>query len=857
MKSLYLNSEKIIMESPFPAFLLSKEHRILSVNEAFCKLLGKERAELEGKYCYEVVHGLKERPEFCPLKEGEVCILTICVKNEKECPLCPVEKCEKKDISFKPKSFYFKEFYEPRLKKFLRVNLLTLFDEKGEVFGYLYFIEDLTEKTELFHFFKKVVETYPGYFFVNDEEFNILFMNDKLRKLCKGEKPKCYEILYDREGPCPTCPIFTERAEEEVYSPKLNRYFIRYFKIFKSQRGKIFKITFYTDTTEQVRLFEEAGIPLVVSTQEGKILRVNKRARELFGIPEDLDGTLDLKKLKVQDFWEDSKERKRFVEKLLREGRVVGFENRLKKFDGTPFYALISSKVFEEEGKKLIYSAIEDISEYIKAKEEALRFIEKVLEFMPVGVAVIDEGDKVLYVNTKLSEITGYSKEELKEANLHQLLIADENLKERAKKVFEEIAKGARSQLAKRRVEFPARKKDGSFFIAEVYFDEFYLEGKRLFIGLIQDITERKKLEERLLKEEKEFAIEKIAGGLAHDLNNILMIVRGYLELLKEKRKEMGKKEISYLEKIEEAFERMRHLVGELFVLSRGEMKKEEWVNLTEFLKNWVPFYLRGSQIKLTLDVEEELYLPIQQSHILSLVQNIVLNARDAMENVGKFKVKAYTVNGYLFMEFTDSGPGIPDEYLNKIFEPGFSTKPQGSGLGLYVVKRIVELYGGKIEVKSIPGGGTTFIIKFPLQKRETISQEKETIQREEFSRKKILVLDDEADIREVLKEFLEERGFEVETAENGDIAFELILEAEKKDNPFEILILDLTVSEGKGGIYLLKRLLSEGKDLSRYKTILITGFTEREVIKEAGDLKVNHILYKPFSLEKLLEVLS
>lgn len=854
MKKLLLDFKKIITESPFPAFLLSKDHRILYVNEAFCKLLGKDRAEVEGKYCYEVMHGLKELPEFCPLKEGEVCILTGCGKDEKRCPLCPLEECEEKAYPSKPKSFYFKEFYEPSLKKILSVNLLTLFDEKGKIFGYLHFIEALTENIEFSYLFEKVVETYPGYFFINDEEFNILFMNENLRKLCENEDSKCYVILYGRKEPCPTCPIFTEKAEEEVYSPKLKRYFIRYFRIFKSQRGKIFKITFYADITEQIRLFEETGIPLVVATLEGEILRVNKRARELFGIPEDFD----LRNLKAQDFWQNPEDRKFFLERLFKEGKVVDLEIKLKKLDGTPFFALISARLFEENGKNLIYSAIEDITEYLKAKEEAFKFNERVLEFIPVGVAVIDERDRVLYVNTKLSEITGYSKEDLKEANLYQLLIADEKLKERAKKILEEIAKGARSQLAKKRVEFPARKKDGSLFMAEIYFDEFYLEGKRLFIGLIQDITDRKKLEERLLKEEKEFAIEKIAGGLAHDLNNILMIVKGYLELLKEKRKEMGKKKISYLEKIEEAFERMRHLVGELFVLSKGEMKKKEWVNITEFLKTWVPFYLRGSQINITLDLEEGLYLPIQESHLLSLVQNLILNARDAMENVGKLRVRAYTSNGYLFMEFEDSGCGIPEEYLEKIFEPGFSTKPQGSGLGLYVVKRIVELYEGKIEVNSIPREGTNFILKFPLKERQAILEEvKEIPQRKEISEKKILVLDDEAEIREVLKEFLQERGFEVETAENGDEAFELILKAEREDKPFEILILDLTVPEGKGGLYLLRRLLSEGRDLSRYKTILITGFTEKEVIKEAGDLKINHILYKPFNLEKLLEVLS
>ncbi len=525
--------------------------------------------------------------------------------------------------------------------------------------------------------------------------------------------------------------------------------------------------------------------------------------------------------------------------------------------DGTPFFALVSSRLYEENGKKVIYSALEDITEYLKAKEEAFRFLEKILEFMPVGVAVIDEKDRVLYVNSRLCEITGYSKEELKSSHLHQLLIADEKAKERARIAFEKIAKGESSKLTRNRIEFFARKKEGILFPAEIYFDEVHLEGKRLFIGLVQDITERKKIEEKLLKEEKEFAIEKIAGGLAHDINNLLMIIKGYLDLLKERK--FGERELIYFEKIDHAFERMRQLVSDLFILSRGEMKKAEWIEVSEFLRNWVPFYLKGTQIKVNLDLEEGYYLPMQESHFLSIVQNIVLNARDAMENVGELKVRAYREGENLCMEFEDTGEGIPEELLPKIFEPGFSTKPQGSGLGLYIIKRIVELYGGKIEVKSTVGKGTTIILKFPLKEREFLSEEREIFLSDIKGKpkKKILILDDEEEIREVLKEFLEEKGFEVETVENGDRAFELVKKAKEKKKPFSTLILDLTVPEGKGGIYLLRRLLSEGEDLSDYKIILITGFTEKEVMQEAEGFKIDHILYKPFSLEHLLEVIS
>ncbi|MGC8965314.1 MAG: PAS domain S-box protein [Caldimicrobium sp.] len=854
MKKITLNLEKILSESLFPALVLDRENRIVLSNEAFLKFINKEREEVEGKFCYELIHGSKERPKFCPLEEGEVCLLSGCQNKDYVCSPCPLEECDKK-ASIEKSNFLYKEFFEPRLKKYLRVDLFTLYDEKGEIFGYLHFIEDKTETKNLIDLLKNVIETYPGFFFINDENFNLLYMNKNLQNLCKDKDAKCYEILYGETKPCEGCPLLKGNimGEEEVYSPKLNRYFLRYFKTFKTPSGQILKITFYNDITEQVRLFEEASIPLVVVTWEGELLRANKRARELFGLSSE-----NLRKYRASDFWEDPQERKAFLERLEREAKIVGLEIKLKRASGEPFYALISSSLFKENDLKLIYSAIEDITEYLKAKEEAKKFIERVLEFLPAGVAVIDERDRALFVNSKFSEITGYSKEELIGANLHQLLIADEELKERAKPIFEKIAKGHWPKLAKRRIEFQARKKSGDLFLAEVFFDEFYFEGKRLFIGVIQDITERKKIEEKLCKEEKEFVIEKIAGGLAHDLNNLLMIVKGYLDLLKKHLKE---KELSYLEKIDLSFERMKQLVSELFILSRGEMKNIEWIEVSEFLKTWVPFFLRGSEIKLSLDLEEGLYLPMEGAHLLSIVQNLVLNAKEVMKNVGELRVKAYKTKDSLCLIFEDKGPGIPEEYWEKIFEAGFTTKPKGSGLGLYIVKRIVNLYGGSIEVKSSLGEGTTFILRFPLEGEERRPrEEKEGFfppERKEISKEKILILDDEEEIREVLREFLEEKGFEVETAENGDKALDLVIESKKQKNPFSIFLLDLTVPEGKGGLYFLRKLQALSEDLSKYKIILITGYTEKEVMNEAKDFKIDHILYKPFSLEALLEVIS
>lgn len=848
---LKINLEKILEESKFPAFFLGLDNKILKVNEAFLKLLSKKREDLEGRYCYEVVHGLKELPQFCPLKEGEPCLLSGCEVNEAFCPTCKI--CPE-DVKPKAQGILSKRFYEPRLKKHLRVTLFPLYSEDSPV-GYLHFIEDETKQIELGRLLEFVVETYPGLFFVNDEKFNILYMNENLKKLCLKDNPKCYEIIYERERPCEGCPLLSDKeevGEKELYSPLLDKYFLRYYRIFKVNSEKIYKVTFYADITEQVRLFEESGIALVVTTKEGDILRANRRARELFGISDPQI----LRNFKAQDFWLDPEERKAFIERLSREKRISHLEIRQKRLSGEPFYALISSSLYEKDGKALIYSAFEDITEYLKVKEEAFNFIQRILDFLPIGVAVIDAEDRLIFANTRLSEITGYSLEELKGANLHQLLVADPLLREKAKRVFQKIATGEKSHLARRRVEFSAQRKTGEVFPAEVYFDEFSFEGQRLFVGVIQDVTERKRVEERLLREEKEATLEKIAGGLAHDLNNLLMITKGYLELLRERIKTHGERPLGYLAKVEEAFDRMKGLVSELFIISRGELKREDFINLSEFLKKWVPFYLKGSSIALNLELEKNLYLNMQENHLLSIIQNLVINAREAMENVGEMRIRASQEKDEVRLEITDTGPGISDEVKAKLFEPGFSTKPHGTGLGLYVVKRLVDLYKGRLEIFSSPEKGTTFVLYFPSVKMPGLER---GVDAKEVTERvfKVLIMDDEAEIREVLKEFLSEQGIQVETAEEGDSAFEIILSAEREGKPFSHLILDLTIPKGKGGFYLLRRLREAGFDLNKVKSIIITGFTEAEVKKESQDLKLDAILYKPFSLSSVLEVLK
>ncbi len=855
-----IDVEKIIESSNFPAFILSKDLVILKVNQAFLDFFKVKREEVEGRRCHEFVHGLQEVPEFCPLHgETYLCPFTGCGGLAQE--VAPPPCCPKKGYTFSNattfKTFYQKFFYEPKLKKYLSVTLIPFFDEKENLKGYLHFIEDKTKETELKELLFATFDTFLGLFFVNDEKFQIIYANRQMKALMQDDE-ECFKVLYGRNEHCPGCPLFSEvkEAEDLVYSPKLNRYFLRYYRKLE-KNSRILKLTFYHDITEEVRLFEENPIAIAISTIDGELVRANKRAYELFKVPERFR-----ERISTQNFWENLQDRERFIAELITKGEVRAFETKLKDWEGNSFYALLSSKIHFTKDRSLIYTCIEDISKYLEIKEEWQRFFETMVELLPVGLALLDFEGKTLYVNGTLANLTGYTKDELLGKSLHELLAIDEGMKERARKRFQELARTGQSHLAGKRVQVKARRKDGTFIPLEVYFVDVNFLGQRAFLGIVLDITERLILEEKSLRETRAQTVMQIASGLAHELNNLLMVLKGHLELLEMKLKDfmeiLGKERtlnfFKHLEKVFASTDKISQKVAELYLLSGKDLPRVAEVDLKSFLERWLPFYLQGKEIKLEMDVKEGLRLMMEERHLVSVIENLVINAIEAMEGQGRLRVSANEEGDAYVIMVEDTGPGIPPEILPHIFEPGFSTKSTGTGLGLTVVKKIVDLYEGTISINSEPGRGTRFILRLP--KRLPFVKFLKTAPQEIKKRRKILILEDDPEVRELLEEVLREEDFEVMGFAEGDSAYEAYLSALALGEPFDFLLLDLIVPEGKGGVYLLERLIKEGKLPVSVKVVLMTGYTSQEVSERAKFVRYDAVLYKPFSLDKLLTLL-
>ncbi len=385
-------------------------------------------------------------------------------------------------------------------------------------------------------------------------------------------------------------------------------------------------------------------------------------------------------------------------------------------------------------------------------------------------------------------------------------------------------------------------------------------------VVVIRDVTLKKYLEAEALKASRLEALRLIASGVAHDFNNLLSSIVSYLNLVKMKLKDEALLEA--LEKAENACFMAKTLTRELLTYTVGGGPIKRLTDLKELIEKNISFALSGSNVKAEVDIQEDLWqAEVDPDQISICLQNILLNARQVMPEGGKVFVRAKNLwlpagnefgleeGPYIQIEVEDTGPGIPKEDLPKIFEPFFTTKEGGSGLGLFSCKRIVEAHGGRILAESPPGKGAIFRVIIPASPKETAKVEKAPAEEKRPGvSAKILIMDDEEGIREPIAEILRAHGFRVETAESGERALELFKKALEENDPFDLVILDLTVPGGMGG----KELLPKLRELHpRVKAIVASGYSSDPVMEHYEDYGFNGAIIKPFAVKDLLQLVQ
>ena len=380
---------------------------------------------------------------------------------------------------------------------------------------------------------------------------------------------------------------------------------------------------------------------------------------------------------------------------------------------------------------------------------------------------------------------------------------------------------------------------------------------------LMEQISERRKIEDELLSTRQLESLGILAGGIAHDFNNLLTAIMGNTSLAKMFA-DPGDKIYARLEDVEKASIRARDLTQQLLTFSKGGAPIRTVTSIANVIRESCQFALRGSKSRCELSIAEELWpVEVDEGQISQVVGNLAINADQAMPEGGVVEIRAENVallkgqvvtlepGRYIRLSITDSGIGIPRDHLGKIFTPYFTTKQRGSGLGLATSYSIVNKHGGVIMVESEIGLGTTFIILLPASEKEIPKKETSPVPTI-IGSGKVLVMDDEEFIRATAGEMLATADYEVGYADDGAEAIDRYLRARESGEPYDVIIMDLTIPGGMGGVEALQKLLEIAPEA---KAIVSSGYANGPIMAEFKTYGFKGVIAKPYRTDELCKV--
>jgi CheY-like chemotaxis protein len=379
------------------------------------------------------------------------------------------------------------------------------------------------------------------------------------------------------------------------------------------------------------------------------------------------------------------------------------------------------------------------------------------------------------------------------------------------------------------------------------------------YVGTMEEITDLRQASQDMLKNQKIESLGVLAGGIAHDFNNILTIILGNISLAGIQLNDPEKVAIR-LEEAENATARAKDLAQQLLTFARGGEPVKKIIELAGLLKEAAGFALHGSNVRGHFAIAQDLW-PVEadEGQLSQVIQNLVLNAVQAMPEGGAVTISAENAmspqegNRFVRISVEDTGAGISENHLQRIFDPYFTTKQQGSGLGLATSYSIIRKHGGKIRATSTLGKGSTFHISLPASEQDVVPAASSR-KAMSLGSGRVLVMDDEEDIREITRDILEELGYSVESVENGTEAVDLYRKRKEEGAPFSAVILDLTIPGGVGGKEAIEQLLRIDPDI---KAIVSSGYSTDPIMANYRDYGFSAVLSKPYLPQDISKVLQ
>ncbi|RJP86592.1 MAG: PAS domain S-box protein [Desulfobacteraceae bacterium] len=591
-----------------------------------------------------------------------------------------------------------------------------------------------------------ILDTLTNGIYVVSEDYKVLYMNrTMIGWFGDGVGKKCHEVINSSRALCPWCRcsqiLEGESGRREVYVPKADRTFEIDESPVRMPDGTLSKLSIYQDITHRKQrearlkatvedyrtIFEHVAVGVYISTKEGKFVDANQALVDMLGYASKEEFLkIDI----IRDLYLFPDDRQRFQAMIERDGRVVDYEVQFKRKDGNAIPVLMTSHVrYDHQGNVIGYEGINvDQSQRYQMERklrEAHDFMNKIIGSAPISIMAADLNGNIIIWNKMAEKTLGYSAEEVI-GKLHITKVYPEGKAYEIMKTLRSREQGGVGVFPPQPVLYVRQDGkiiEGNLSAAMIYDDD---GNETATVGSFVDLTERIDMEralsrtqQQLLHSEKLAAMGRLTSQVAHELNNPLYGIMNTLELLKSEVPE-GNKRRKLLDMSLSEIVRLADMLKKMLSFSKPEQEIKKPVDVNTIADEILMLHekqLKEHNIIIKTDFDPGIpQVHASTNQLRQVFLNMVSNARDAMPEGGTLTVKSFMAKGFVNMQFADTGVGIKQENIGRIFDSFFTTKSsvKGVGLGLSVCYGFIKDHGGDIRVDSAPGEGAAFTISLP-----------------------------------------------------------------------------------------------------------------------------------------------
>jgi PAS domain S-box-containing protein len=796
----------------------------------------------------------------------------------------------------------------PGREVWLETKLIPVCGKDGHFDTLLGISRDITDRkkaqesvVERERFYSNVFSSILDGISIVDKDLTIVQVNPFMEKWYSHFMPligkKCFEVYHQCDKPCEICPTLetlrTGKAAHEIVPKRLKNGVVcgwtdlHTFPLVDSATGEIWGvIENVRDITEQKKIEEdlrqseemfrtladtaEVGIFIV---KNARYCYVNRYIQGMSGYSLQEIYSMNFLKLIHPDFVDTIK--KRYQSRMKGEPLGPQLEFKGVKKNGEPVWLLMSSGLIEYEGEPAVLATIVNITDRKKI-DQALASEKDRLDvtLSSIGDSVIstDSAGVVITINKMAETLTGHSREEAVGKPIDAICrVIDEKTGEPYDRIFSRMIE--KHGIAPYKTHCTLMSRDNSQYRVDLSVAPISNnDGAAIGIVLIfRDITEKQKLEAELFKARKLESLGVLAGGIAHDFNNILTGVITNIFMAKLGVPADGESHKLLID-AEKACFRASRLTKQLLTFSKGGAPVKEVCSIKELIEETVGFCLSGSNAGYRLELPDNLSAAnVDKGQIDQVLNNLLINAQQAMPLGGTIVVLAENTEisrdekaidqrllalapgAYVKVSISDEGMGIADGDLEKIFDPYFTTKARGNGLGLTTSYSIIKNHNGVIIVDSELGQGSKFSFFLPaadLSMESANDQEKP----QPRGNSKILVMDDDDAVRTVISRLLQGYGYTVQCTATGDETVTAYKKAFGDGEAFDVVIMDLTIPGGIGGKETVKVLREFDPDV---KAIVSSGYSNDPIMANFRDYGFTGVIVKPFDIEDFVRTIE